>query len=63
MFHGLCVVLWNPIWYSLTIEVMEMESRINRQAALEGCKRLLSLCDFRLLNILYQLLRYIMAED
>ena len=40
-----------------------MEQRQNRRSLLEGIIRMLQKCDFRLLKILYDLLRYVLGEE
>lgn len=40
-----------------------MEIRYNRKAIEEGIIRLLGKCDFRLLKIIWELLKYVMGEE
>lgn len=40
-----------------------MEQKHNRRSYIEGITRMLQQCDFRLLEILYVLLRYILGQE
>ena len=40
-----------------------MEIRYNRKAIEEGILRLVRKCDFRLLKIIWELLKYVMGEE